>query len=298
MLVDGVVTIFRKIVPAKAENAQSADSETVYNNLFPTNYKTDYLRTVTRCFENESQIPRDDNGNWILDGVYCLDYLKVNGNVHYVGNGTIYIGKYLPEINGKYGPLTINGDILAADEKSHLNLVYIPTGGNDFDFVTRNFSGESLKTEIRNRMINIIGTGKMIQASVVSFYGVYCESEDSNLDKTTLTNLGMDTTKNYSEWKEAGAFSKALNSSNCIIGNYVNYYTFMEEQKNDLWVYHDTSNSFYFGKDDAGQCIIAQYILDLDNNNNNNEQRLDYEKSTHELCLSPKIQHLGITGDL
>lgn len=278
-----------------------AGEEGFFTNLYPTNLKFDYERAVTRRLKDETEIPKDENKRWILNGVYLMDSLNIDGDVEYIGKGTIIYDKYDYE---KRNPLTIRGNIVAARDSNkrplgYLNLFYSPLSDG-------HFSEDVNSDKLYERMLVIDkasksdGEGITIEASVYSLCGVRCLtganiSTDPN-SEYFYSNLGIDPSKPFSTWAGFTASDKFINNFNIINGNLINsYMTFFvgNNPNNDLWVIHNPKNTFFF-EEVNGAFYSVQDILDYDQNNN----RLRFEKKTHEFFMSPKIQHIGIKGGI
>ena len=254
----------------------NANEETQFMNLYPTNFKHNYQRNVTRRLKDETEIPKDSQGRWILNGVYWVNQLKIEAPITYIGTGTLMVCQY------KEGePLTIKGDVIAAREngvpQGHMNIFYHP-------YTSQNLS------DVTDRMLRIEGS-VFIEASVYSCYGIRVINDSGNIqDADFATKAGMNPNEPTDTWTGAQQYLK----DNCtvIYGNYVNFYMNLNKQNDDLWVIHNYTNPYYFEPFNGG-CIITQDLLDTDAN-----KRLAFETLTHEFFMSPKIQHIGIKGAL
>ncbi|HNX75821.1 MAG TPA: hypothetical protein PLM07_16695 [Candidatus Rifleibacterium sp.] len=250
-------------------------SEQSTPNLYPTNFKYNYRAMATRKMKDESEIPRDADGRWVLNGFYWLDSFQVETPVVYVGTGTIMVSRFTAD-----RPFKIKGSIVAlkADDKvtplGHLNLFYHP-----FNVAV---------TDTRERAMIIEGSGNLIEASVFSCYGI--RTTDGNIPD--LTKLGMDPNVPTDEWSKGGAncISKIAEVSNIIFGNYVNFFMNKHFQEGDLWVFHNFNSPLYFEKTGTGY-RIAQVGIDA-----SEDLRKAYELMAHEFYLSPKIQHVASIG--
>ncbi len=277
----------------KPEKVPETEEEKVFNNLFPTNFKFNLMSVVTKRFKDENEIPTDEKGNWILNGIYALDSLTITQPVCYVGTGTIIVGKNTP--------VEILGDVVAYREKpgdppqGHLNIIYHPV-----DKALRD-NGPGGINDLENRLLTIRGSGITIEASVYSYLGVRSIG-DCNITKEELvsdyymspklpTDLWINPNTNKADYMN-GIMEKA----NCIFGNYINYYMFSSKQEDDLWVIHNFDDPYFFIKDDENKVRLVQDYLDEENTKAGgfSDAALEYEKMCHEFFMSPKIQHIGI----
>jgi hypothetical protein len=251
-----------------------AATEQNFENLFPENFKFNMRKVVTRKMKDQQDIPTDEEGRWLLNGVYWLDSLEVDLPVTYVGTGTILVTKYDPA-----KPMTIKKSIVALKAEDnctplgHLNIVYHPYS--------------SSATDISDRLLNIEGSGITIEASLYSCYGI--KSSDGNiLDPTTL---GMDPSQTLAQWKANGFFTRLNSITNIIMGNYVNFYMSKNHQRGDIWVIHNINSPVYFNQPSAGNYEIVQKQIDASEAGRNK-----YEMMVHEFFMSPKIQHVATIG--
>lgn len=250
----------------------TAESEQLFKNLFPNNFKYNFRGVATRRLKDETEIPRDDNGRWILDGVYWLESFQLEESVTYVGTGTIMVTAFNPE-----RPFKIKGSIIAVKGSDgmtplgHLNIFYHPFDKN--------------ATDINGRLIEIEGSGNNIEASVYSCYGL----KTTGGDIVDLASVGIPADQPMDKW-DNDCLTKIANQSNMIYGNYVNMFMSKHLQRGDLWVVHNFNSSLYFDKV-GDQFRIVQDRIDASEND-----RKAYELITHEFFLSPKIQHVGISG--
>lgn len=250
----------------------SADAEQVFKNLFPSNFKYNFRGVATRKFKDETEIPRDENGRWLLNGIYWLDSFQLDESISYVGTGTILVSKYNPD-----RPFKIKGNIIAVKGSDgvtptgHLNIFYHPYSPT--------------ATDISDRLLVIEGSGNCIEASVFSCYGL----KTNGGDIADLTTVGMPADQPMDKW-DGDCLTKVANQSNMIFGNYVNFFMSKNQQQGDLWVVHNFNSPLYFDKV-GDKFRIVQERLDA-----SEENRKAYELATHEFFLSPKIQHVGITG--
>lgn len=261
-----------KIFGTGEDTALNAEAEQKFPNLFPTNFKYNFRGVATRQLKDESEIPRDADGRWILNGIYWLDSFQVETPVVYVGTGTIVVSKFTPE-----RPFKIKGSIIslkAADKVTplgHLNLFYHPYKANIVD--------------ANERMMVVEGSGNLIEASVFSCYGI--KTSDGNIPD--LTKVGIYPDQPTDKW-DANCLGKISEVSNIIFGNYVNFYMSKNYQEGDLWVFHNFNNPFYFEKIGNAYRIVQEKLDAAENN------RKNYELMTHEFYLSPKIQHVASIG--
>lgn len=258
------------------DSSLSADEEVQSANLYPTNFRFNYQGIATRRLNDETEIPKDSEGRWILNGVYWLSSLNIEAPITYIGTGTLMVSKYTA---GK--PVTIKGSVVAARSsdgvpQGHMNIFYHPY--------------TSTITDVTDRMLTIEGTGITIEAGVYSCYGIRSISSSGNI--TDFPSLGADPTRPFDQW---GSFLQTIideDRANVIFGNYVNFYMNLNKQTDDLWVVHNYQNPLYFTKYNNGY-IATQELLDIDENN-----RKSFEYGVHEFFMSPKIQHIGIRGAL
>ena len=250
----------------------SAAAEQEFKNLFPNNFKYNYRGIVTRKFVDESEIPRDAEGRWLLNGVYWLDSCQIDSSVTYVGTGTIIVSKYTPD-----RPFKIKGSIVAlkaSDQVTplgHLNIFYNPS--------------DETVSDTTDRMLTIEGSGNMIEASVYSCYGVRT-TEGDVLD---MTKVGIYPDRPTNEW-DKDCLSKISDASNVICGNYVNLYMCKDKQEGDLWIIHNFNSPLYFDKYSTGYKAVQVKI------DENEENRKAYELKVHEFFMSPRIMHVASMG--
>jgi hypothetical protein len=253
-----------------------ASVETNFENLFPTNFKYNMRSIATRKIIDQDKIPRDEEGRWLLNGVYWLKNFQVlDMPVTYIGTGTIVITTFDPA-----KPVRIRHSIVckkAADNVTplgHLNIVYHPLN-------------ESV-SDTTDRMMSIEGSGITIEASVYSCYGI--KTTQGNI--LNPTSIGMDPSQTLTEWESNGFFNKLWGATNVIMGNYINTYMNKDKQRGDLWVVHNVNNPLYFNRQGAGNNFeIVQTSIDASPAGRNS-----YEMKTHELYMSPKIQHVATIG--
>ena len=251
-----------------------ASTEQNFENLFPENFKFNMRKVVTRKMTDQQDIPTDDEGRWLLNGVYWLDSFEVDLPVTYVGTGTILVTKYDPA-----KPMTIKKSIVALKAEDnctplgHLNIIYHPYS--------------SSATDISDRLLNIEGSGITIEASLYSCYGI--KTSDGNiLDPTAL---GMDPSQTLAQWSENGFFGRLNSATNIIMGNYINFYMSKNYQRGDVWVIHNINSPVYFNQPNPGNYEIVQKQIDASETGRNN-----YEMMVHEFFMSPKIQHVATIG--
>ena len=250
----------------------AASTEQKFHNLFPSNFKFNFRNVVTKKLKSVDDIPRDKDGRWILNGVYWLDNFETNMDVTYVGTGTIMVTQFT---RGK--PFKIGGTIVAKRlpngvPAGHLNLFYHP------------FS--TTATNISERMMEIEGSGRSIEASVYSCYGI--KTYSGRILDLSKAPYNLDPSQPLSKWGQI--LKKICNSTNIIMGNYVNFYMNTKYQKGDLWVVHNINSPLYFQKTGNNFTIAQDYIDQSENN------RKSYELMSHEFFLSPKIQHISVIG--
>lgn len=247
-------------------------AEQNFPNLFPTNFKYNYRASATRRMKDESEIPRDAEGRWILNGVYWLDSFQVEAPVVYVGTGTIMVTRY--DANR---PFKIKGSIVAlkaADKVTplgHLNLFYHPY--------------QPTATNTRERAMIIDGSGNLIEAGVFSCYGI----RTTGGDIPDLTKVGIYPDQPTDKW-DPNCLGKVAEVSNIIFGNYVNFFMNKHHQEGDLWIFHNFNNPLYFEKMGAGYRVVQDSIDASEDN------RKAYELMSHEFFLSPRIQHVSSIG--
>ena len=266
----------------------SAQDENDCINLFPTNFKFKYTGAVTRVFNNISEIPRDENDRWILNGVYWLNAFTLENPIAYIGTGTLII----TGLDQNNNPLTFKGDIVAARDSNnrplgHLTIFYYPPLDNTKSSLS---GGDYLKTCQQN-MLTLDG-GVTIEASVFSNLGI---RSVNGYNATTQDFINkMNPREIYDEWVKKDALANLINGdrhANIIKGNYINYYTTLDAQGDDLWVIHDQENPLMFKEYEPSKYLMYQEYLDV-----SEDERLEYEKSCHEFFMSPKIQHIGLIG--
>ncbi|KAF1080983.1 MAG: hypothetical protein GQF41_2797 [Candidatus Rifleibacterium amylolyticum] len=250
----------------------SANAEQIFKNLFPNNFKYNFRGIATRQLADESEIPRDAEGRWLLNGVYWLDSCQIDSSVTYVGTGTILVTKFTPD-----RPFKIRGSIvsLKADDRvtplGHLNIFYQPY--------------DQTVSDVTDRMLTIEGSGNMIEASVFSCYGI----RTTDGDVLDLTRVGIYPDRPTNEWA-GDCLSKISEASNMIYGNYVNFFMCKDKQEGDLWIVHNFNSPLYFDKYNTG-FKAAQVKID-----ENEDNRKAYELMTHEFFMSPKIMHVASMG--
>lgn len=249
----------------------TAAAEAEVRNLFPTNFKFNFRAMATRRFtdEKDPNIPTDKDGRWILNGVYWFDSFQLNESITYVGTGTIMVTQYNPD-----RPFKIRGNVIALKASDgvtplgHLNIFYYPWDGTS--------------TNLERRLLEIEGSGNVIEASVFSCFGIKTTSGDI-LD---LTEIGIDPAENI--WGDC--LAEIGQRSNMIYGNYINNHMFKAFQRGDLWVVHNFNNPLFFDRNGNDFSIVQQRI------DASEEGRRAYEVMAHEFFLSPKIQHVALTG--
>jgi len=263
--------LINRIFPGQ-DTMVSASAEQIFKNLFPNNFKYNFRGIVTRKLADESEIPRDAEGRWLLNGVYWLDSCQIDSSVTYVGTGTIMVTKFTPD-----RPFKIRGSIVAlkADNHvtplGHLNIFYHPY--------------DQTVTDVTERMLTIEGAGNMIEASVFSCYGI----RTTDGDVLDMTKVGIFPDRPTNEWG-GDCLSKISEVSNMIYGNYLNFYMCKDKQEGDLWVVHNFNSPLFFDKYDTGYKAVQVKI------DENEENRKAYELMAHEFFLSPKIMHVASMG--
>lgn len=280
----------------KKDDTKEVDEEKEFENLFPTNFKFNYMGVVTRRFENEDAladaIADKDTGIWKLNGIYWLNSFNLEGPITYEGTGTIIVCRNTPmTIKGHIKCKRTNDDI----PQGSLTIFYHPVDGSlNSDLATNKAYKRMIKLESSE------GSGICIDASVYSLCGVWCKTGE-NISLNDCENTGFDPKRPLHEWlgdkENAIKISDTLRKVNLIRGNYVNYYSFIpsvcgSDYNNDLWVMHNDSNPLFTHRDGNEVTLIQEY-LDTDET-----ARLNYEYLTHEFFMSPKIQHIGIKGAL
>ncbi|MBU1107275.1 MAG: hypothetical protein KKB51_11450, partial [Candidatus Riflebacteria bacterium] len=263
--------LINKIWPGE-DTLVSADAEQVFKNLFPNNFKYNFRGIATRKLADESEIPCDSEGRWLLNGVYWLDSCQIDTSITYVGTGTILVSKFTPD-----RPFKISGNIVAlkaADRVTplgHLNIFYHPY--------------DQTVTDAAPRMLTIEGTHNMIEASVFSCYGV----RTSGGDIVDMTKVGIYPERPTNEWAP-DCLAKISEVSNIIYGNYINFFMCKDKQEGDLWVVHNFNNPLFFDKHPSGYKATQQKI------DENEDNRKAYELTSHEFFMSPKIMHVATMG--
>lgn len=299
-IASGIKKIIRRIPAFNKADIVTADEEQDCKNLFPTNFRHHYLKTATRHFKDETEIPRVPSNDknypnaWIINGIYWLDSLDIKAPITYIGTGTLMVCRY----NKSVGPLTIRGDVHAErDPKTgqplgHLTIFYYPYDNN----LKKEFL-EDYKNAFPARMLTLEG-GVTVEASIFSLCGVR-SVRGFNATVEDFSSIGFDPDKPLTQWPLAnGELTKFLQEANCIKGNYVNYYTSLEFQGDDLWVLHDIENPLMFKNVGPNQYTIYQEYIDLEHTDNDSKYRLEYERMAHEFFMSPRIQHVGMIGGL
>ncbi|PKL48411.1 MAG: hypothetical protein CVV42_09820 [Candidatus Riflebacteria bacterium HGW-Riflebacteria-2] len=252
----------------------SASAEQFFRNLFPNNFKYNFRGIVTRKLADESEIPRDAEGRWLLNGVYWLDSCQIDSSVTYVGTGTIMVSQFTPD-----RPFKIRGSIVSLKAEDHvtplghLNIFYNP---ND----------ESI-SDTTDRMLILEGKGNMIEASVYSCYGI--RTTDGDISEAELIAIGIHPDRPTNEWG-GDCLSKISEKSNMIYGNYVNFYMCKDKQEGDLWIVHNFNSPLYFDKYATGYKTVQTKLDESEDN------RKAYELMTHEFFMSPKIMHVASMG--
>jgi hypothetical protein len=277
MLFIGGEALVRLIVPRKDPTLAAGVDYTQVKNFFPNNFKN-FPKAAVVKLRDVSQIPKDDQGFWILDGLYWLDTFQTTGPVVYKGKGVIFVGDYVPA-----RPFTIGGNILRYRDPAtkspgdnHLTLVYYPFPGDGRLPDDPGFLNECQAI--------VQGKGVTIEASFFSFAGIRCGSTDvTNNDgcfsEMDFTTYGMNPNAPTADWNVnfKGIYDNAIS----ICGNYVNYFVKKHRMNSDVWVFHDNTNPFYYDK--ATNRMKEEYT-DAD------------EIMAHTAHLSPKIQHLAFSG--
>ncbi len=269
------------------ENPTEVTVEKQNRNLYPTNYKFKCKRMATRRLKDENCIPRDEEGNWILNGVYWMESLKITGDVTYVGTGTLFVENC---------PVVISGNVMAyrgpnddGPPQGHLNIFYHPV---------QSYNGSGFYSEVNNvnysalekRML-IIENGSCVEASIYSLCGIKSKN-GLNIPLEDFVDKYNMNPKDF--WVKDGPWDHSIikvkeGGANMVYGNYVNYFAMLNQQDDDLWVVHHDSNSFYCEPSEMGGVVLVQDLLDTDDN-----KRLEYEMKSHEFFMSPKIQSVGI----
>lgn len=272
MLGDGIGAIWEYFVPPQS-NVGPGFVDRKDSNFFPTNFKN-FPLAATMKMKDVSKIPKDEKGYWILDGVYWVDSFETMGDVIYKGKGMIFMGDF---VSGK--PAIIRGHILSrrsyekTQDDDHLTLVI-----NPFDQMSRiPPPGEG--------MLEIRGVGKIIEASVFSLAGL--KTDQGEIPEGDYAGLGMDPAQPTEVWslKRNELHAKV----NTIIGNYVNTFMNKTQQRGEVWVFHDVKNPFYFQLVNPGGGGVNEYKL-------KEEYSRQDEVMAHSVHLSPKIQHMHISG--
>ncbi len=253
----------------------SAEAEQQVRNLFPTNFKYNFEGMATMRLADESKIPTDDaTGRWVLNGVYWLESFQLEESITYTGTGTIMVTTYNPD-----RPFKIRGNIIAlkaADGETplgHLNIFYHPYS-----------SATAGAADISDKLMIIEGSDITIEASVFSCFGL----KTMGGDIADWASVGIYHDRPMDEWEDS--ITKIGQNSNVIMGNYVNFYMSKNHQQGDVWVIHNNFNPYFFNKV-GNDYKVVQEELDADE-----EARKAYELMTHEFFLSPKIQHLALSG--
>ncbi len=252
-----------------------ASVEQNFENLFPENFRYNMSSIATRRMRDQEDIPRDENGRWILNGVYWLDSLQVDMPVTYVGTGTLMVTRFDPA-----KPLVIRGSIVALKGSDnctplgHMNIIYNPHSNS--------------VTNVHERMMAIEGSGITIEASVYSCYGI--KTIGGNISNPT--DAKMDPSQTLTQWVANGFnFGSLSGMTNIIMGNYINFYMNKDQQLGDLWVVHNMNSRLYFNQPTTNQYQIVQEAIDASPAGRN-----AYEMMVHELFMSPKIQHVSTIG--
>ena len=290
LIVSGFKKIIRRIPFFNKAGSINASEEEQSRNLYPTNFRLRQLKTATRHFASEKDIPKDSSRDnaWIINGIYWLDSLEIKSPISYIGTGTIIVTRYNPAS----GPLTISGDVLAERDSNglplgHLTIFYYP-----YDQNLKNDLKRDYQNAFSARMLTLVG-GVTVEASVFSLCGVR-SVRGFNATVDDFAAIGFDPEQPLSKWPLAnGELTKFLQEANCIKGNYINYYTSLDLQGDDLWVLHDMENPFMFKRRDNGGYTIYQEFLEF-----HEKYRMEYERMSHEFFMSPKIQHVGMIGAL
>ena len=290
-IVDGITSLASYFF--KKDDTKEADEEKEFENLFPTNFKYNYMGVVTRRFENEDELANaivdKDTNRWRLNGIYWLNSFNLENPIVYEGTGTIIVCRNTP--------MTIKGDIkcykVNGVPQGNMTIFYHP--------VDSTLTSDLATNKAYKRMIKLDssdGTGIHIDASVYSLCGVWCKTGE-NVSLTDCESNGFDPTLPLHEWLSTNAskIRSTLDSINVINGNYINYYTVIppkcgSDDNNDLWIMHNDEN-YLFAHRDGNDVTLIQEYMDTDET-----ERLNYEYKTHEFFMSPKIQHIGIKGAL
>ena len=304
-------SIIRRIPALNKLEKLSPEDDDECINLFPTNFKLKPTTVATKKIKSINDIPRDKNNNdrWILNGIYWIDSaFTLERSISYVGTGTLIITGKDPMNND--GPLTFKGNIIAARDNNnkplgHLTIYYDPgiyIPGNNYNIKSELANRSSYSNTCKNNMLTLDG-GVTIEASVFSALGVR-SINGFNATTEDFLNAGMNPRLPFYSWyyDESGnplnplPINVLLNNDgtghpNIIKGNYCNYYFPLAEQGDDLWILHDTDNPFMFKEVEPNKATLYQEFLDF-----YDDQRIEYERMSHELFMSPKIQHVGIIG--
>ena len=288
IIISAVDSGLRRIPALNKLKNLTAQDENDCINLFPTNFKFNYTGAVTREFNNINEIPRDKDDRWILNGVYWLNAFTLENSISYIGTGTLII----TGLDENKNPLTFKGNVIAARDNNgrplgHMTIFYYPPLEN----TKSSLSGGDYQKTCEQNMLTLDG-GVTIEASVFSNLGVRSVN-GFNATAQDFVNK-MNPRETFTEWVQQNALANLINSdrhANIIKGNYSNYYCTLDAQGDDLWVIHDQDNPLMFKEDSNKKYLLYQEYLDT-----SNESRLEYEVLTHEFFMSPRIQHIGITG--
>ncbi len=286
-----IQNVWNRIFPPKDPKNPTGYFPRNWVNFYPTNWKY-FDRAATRYVDSLEQLASPQNKNLILlNGCYRLGRLNTTGDMVYFGKGIISCLDYNSQdsIKGSIRAMTAES---GARSDSHLTLVYFPgTPSKAYPY-----------PPINEGQLKIEGTGKVIEASVFSAFGIKTDAT-GKLSETDFASLELKPSYTPKEWAAAlGANSgegiKNIQARvNSIEGNYVTIYMNKRMLSGDLWVFHDTNNPLFFtrtGTGDSAVDTIKQVAIDSGEEATTKQFYVD----SHIVALSPKIRHFHYRGSL
>ncbi|HEY9069204.1 MAG TPA: hypothetical protein VIV61_03050 [Candidatus Ozemobacteraceae bacterium] len=257
------------VIKPQDPKAPAAMNDTDLRNFYPTNFKFFY-KAATHKFKSVSDIPKDKDGIWLLEGLYWLDTFETTGNVVYKGKGMIFVGD-------NFKPAVIRGNIVAfrnpdgTRSDSHLTIAYHP------------FNSNGTQPDLNQCQLIIEGKGKLIEASIYSLAGL--RTTGGSMTEADFRECGMAPEDTPAKWNTTLKLPTLREKIVAIYGNYVNFYMKKSRIDGDLWVFHDINNPMYFKHDPStNNWMIKQTYDEAD------------EIAAHAVVMSPRIQHMHFSG--
>ncbi|NLM17304.1 MAG: hypothetical protein GX221_06265 [Candidatus Riflebacteria bacterium] len=291
MLVDAAKSLWSRFRPPRL----SVDgTETDVTNLFPSNFKFNYMGRVTRKFKNETDIPVTPENYWNLNGVYHFEDFQIEDNVVYTGTGTVVLDRY-----NEVRPPVIKGSVTSDRDADNFPMGHL----NIFNY--NPYSGSSESSSARYLVLDGTDSPVFLEASVFSYYGLKSlAGAGGNLTPEQMVAIGMDPSQPYGSTQavaggtpgtawDVNVATRISDQCNVIFGNYVNAYTNLKEQGDDLWVFHNTTSPAYFKNfpGDPRPHSTDSVLLKADDND-----IIQHFVDVHEFYMSPKLQHVSFKG--